>query len=717
MGPAYEGQGLAAVSVGAVETPNAERPDRAPLLERAVVAVALWVILLGFVGSVIAWLGAWIPVVGFTTALVTAAIAVRLSGRLPRPAGRPLGPVAAGALVVGVLAVTVWTGVTHSEQVLPRRDSASYLQATIYLAETGSRPVSVPAESIGGPETLAEEGLTLEAPAFYEIGSPADPSVQPQFMPGPALVYSLPWWAGGATATLWAPAVLGGLGLLAIGLLVARVVGPWAAAPAALLVGACFPWLHTARSTYSEPLAGLTLAAGFLALTLLVRAAEDTADGDHADASPARLRGAALVAGVLIGGTAIVRIDALRETMLLIPVAALLLARGRQWAWPLLLGSIGTTLAGFAVAGVMSWRYLGEIGGSLVPLVGLVLAMSLVSWWLLRRARAGWSLPAWVTARIPAVLAGGVVVVGVLLALRPLFLTTRQDPRDPGAMYVARMQAELGLPIDGGRTYAEDSVDWLSWWIGPAALVIALVALAVLAHRLGTWWTNGDVLPAWGAALFVTTGSTLLTLVRPGITPDHPWADRRLLIALPLALVLCVAAAWWAGGRARGRWGASAGASVLVVLLAVTAIPTALATWPHRAERVEAGGLAAAATYCESLERGDVVLAVDDWAVNHWTQITRGMCGVPAIATTGRLRDDPDQVLAAARRLDDRVRERGGRVLLVAHREPQTLQDLGATDVRVVLDTELMEDPHALTERPERLDPLRLVVWTGRVPR
>lgn len=694
-----------------METPKTDRSDLAPLLERVVVGVGLWVVLLGFAGSVIAWIGAWIPVVGLTTALVSAAAAARLVARLPAPTGRPLGSLAAGALVVGVLAVTVWTGVTHSEQVLPRRDSASYLQATILLAKDGSRPVSVDADSIGGPETLAEDGLTLEAPAFYEIGSPEDPQVQPQFMPGPALVYSLPWWAGGATPTLWAPAVAGGLALLAVGLLVARVVGPSAAAPAAVLVGACFPWLHTARSTYSEPLAGLTLGAGFLALTLLVRSAEEGHGRDRAWGA------AAVVAGALIGGTAIVRIDALRETMLLIPVAALLLARGRTWARSLLAGSVGTTLAGFAVAGVMSWRYLGEIGSSLVPLVALVVVMSLVCWWLLRRARAGWSLPRPLTRRLPSLLAGAVLVVGVALSLRPVFMTVRQDPRDPGAMYVARMQAELGLPVDGGRTYAEHSVDWLAWWIGPAALVVALVALAVLAHRLGAWWTKGGALPAWGPALVVVTGSTLLTLVRPGITPDHPWADRRLLIALPLALVLAVAAAWWAGGQARRRWGSAVGAAVLVAVLAATAVPTAAATWPHRSERVEQGGLAAAATYCDALGPDDVVLAVDDWAVNHWTQVTRGMCGVPAIATTGRLRDDPGRVLAAAQRLDERVRARGGRVLLVAHREPETLEELGATDVRTILDTVLMEDPHVLTERPERLDPLRLTVWTGRVPR
>ena len=700
-----------------METPTTTRRDLAPVLERLVVAAALWVVLLGFLGAVFAWLGAWIPVVGWTTAAVSAALAFRVSRSLPRPVGRGLGPLPAGLLVVGVLAITVWTGVTHSEQILPRRDSASYLQATIYLAETGSRPVDVSAESIGGPETLAEDGLTLEAPAFYEIGSPEDPQVQPQFMPGPAVTYSLPWWAGGAGATFWAPAIAGGLALLAVGLLVARTVGAAAAAPAALLVGICFPWLHTARSTYSEPLAALTLGAGFLALTLLVAAAEDRKEPTAVARRGDALHRAAFVAGALIGGTSIVRIDALRETMLVIPVAALLMARGRGWAKPLLTGAVVTTLAGFAVAGVMSWRYLGEIGASLVPLVGLVLAMSIVSWWLLRRSRAGWSLPDGLTARLPTVLAVGVVVFGVLLTLRPLVMTTRQDPNDPGAMYVARMQSELGLPIDGGRTYAEHSVDWLSWWVGPAALVIALLTLAVLTRTLGTWWAKGGRVPAWGAAVFITTGSTVLTLVRPGITPDHPWADRRLLVALPLALVLAVAGAFWAGRHARGRWGVPAAAAVIVTLLAVTAIPTVLATWPHRSERVEQGSLDAAHTYCASLERGDVVLAVDDWAVNHWTQVTRGMCGVPAIATTGRLRDDPQQVLAAAQRLDERVSARGGRVLLVAHKNPETLQDLGATDVRTVLRTVVMEDPHVLTERPDELTPLRLTVWTGRVPR
>ena len=90
------------------------------------------------------------------------------------------------------------------------------LQALTQIGVAGQASIDKVAGPVGaGTLAAAKEGdslrLTLEAPAFYETGSPQEPVVQPQFMPGPALVYSLPWWAGGATPTLWAPAVAGGL--------------------------------------------------------------------------------------------------------------------------------------------------------------------------------------------------------------------------------------------------------------------------------------------------------------------------------------------------------------------------------------------------------------------------------------------------------------------------------------------------------------------------
>ena len=159
-----------------------------------------------------------------------------------------------------------------------------------------------------------------------------------------------------ATALLVAlllPAVAMGLALLALGLLVARVLGAWPGVATAALTGILFPVLHTARATYSEPLAMLTLTAGLLAVTLAVVAGRD-AVGPGA-AAPSGFVGAAssqgmvvgraplpslvrldpsaragLLAGVLVGGTGLVRVDALREVLLLLPVLALGAAFGAR---------------------------------------------------------------------------------------------------------------------------------------------------------------------------------------------------------------------------------------------------------------------------------------------------------------------------------------------------------------------------------------------------
>ena len=49
--------------------------------------------------------------------------------------------------------------------------------------------------------------------------------------------------------------------------------------------------------------------------------------------------------------------------------------------------------------------------------------------------------------------------------------------RQQSARVVAGLQARQGLPVDGGRTYAEQTLAWTSWWVGPAAVV----------GKLGRW--------------------------------------------------------------------------------------------------------------------------------------------------------------------------------------------------------------------------------------
>ena len=730
---------------------------RARLLPALAVGTALWVIAVSAAAAALAALGWWSPWVAWSVGLVLA-VGCWWCVRLLPPVRMPVA--ASVALVTVVVGFVAWAGTTHSEQVLPRRDAASNLQAAVSLATTNSRVVALDPQTVGGSSVLELPGVTLASPAFFAVGSSASPAVQPQFVVGPAVVYAFGWWAGGAGAAMLLPALAMGLALLALGLLVARVAGAWVGVATAAVTGILFPVVHTARATYSEPLAMLTLTAGLLAVTLAVAAGRDAAgaggssapgaegavddapwaDDGESDSPAVGLVGdassqgmlveraslgslvvrdasarAGLLSGVLVGGTGLVRIDALREVVLLLPVLALGAAFRARWPRPVLLGVAGSLLVSSVAAAGLSWRYLASIAGSLVPLLALGVLIGGGSWVALLLWRRGRRLPAVVVRWLPDVAAGAVVAAGLYLASRPLWQTVRQSPDDPGSRYVAGMQARLGLPVDGGRTYAEQSVAWLSWYVGPVALAVALAVLAVLVRRAVLSAGSRRVV-AWLPALFVAAGSTLLTLARPGITPDHPWADRRLLVALPLVVALvCTGVGWalrWAAASGH-RW---VGVAVAVVVGALVVGPAAAATWPHRAGGVERGSLAAVESVCARLDPAtDVVLAVDSRAANEWPQVLRGMCGVPALSTTSGLRRDPEQLAATVATVSREVASRGGRLVLLAADSADAIDRLGVVPDQVDATT-VREDEHVLEQKPSHTDPLPIRAWLAPAP-
>ena len=668
-------------------------------LQTLVLGAATWVVVMSLLAVVLAGLGAWFPWLVLPLALVVAAGSGWWAHGIP---ARSLPVWTAALLVVVSVGAGLWTATTHSEQVLPRRDAASYLQSAISMAETHRRVVPVDADSVGGPEVLAIDGITLASPAFYEVGSDADPSIQPQFVMGPGAIWSLGVWLGGPAGAMLLPALMSALGILGLGLLTARIGAPRWSPLAALGVALLFPVLHTARATYSEPLAMVTLGAGLLALVI---AARQGARGD--------IGRAALLAGVLIGGTAFVRIDGLRETILLLPVAALALAQGQRWPRATLLGAgVSTLLAGLAALWLSS-EYLATIAASLVPLVGLGVVMGVVAAGLLWWQRRGGAVPQGFSRFLPDGVGVAVVGLGLFLASRPLWQTVRQSPDDPGSRVVAGLQLRQGLTVDGGRTYAEQTVAWLSWWVGIPALVIALGALAWALRLLAQRWTAGESLPAWTGPLLVGAGATVLTLWRPGITPDHPWAERRLVIVLPFVIVLCVAAAAYAVRHLSRRAPVAVAVGAGVVLVAATILPTAAATWPHRSERVEQGELAAVEGVCTSLADGDVVLTVDSRAASEWPQVVRGQCGRPALSATRSLVQDPVRLARAVGVISAAVTERGGRLVLLAAEGSKALDALGASDIAQVSDVFVAEDDRLLERRPDGLVPLSLEVWTA----
>src|SRR4030081_838354 len=63
---------------------------------------------------------------------------------------------------------------------------------------------------------------------------------------------------------------------------------------------------------------------------------------------------------------------------------------------------------------------------------------------------------------------GAVLAVGVLIAfaVRPYVQTVRGTPHLFVYHFIAALQRLQGLPVDPARTYAEDTLYWVIWYIG-----------------------------------------------------------------------------------------------------------------------------------------------------------------------------------------------------------------------------------------------------------
>jgi hypothetical protein len=631
------------------------------------------------------------------------------------------------------LGFAAWAVVTHAEHVVLRRDAGSYALYTHWLATRHGLPVDASLDAFGGAAALADPHFSLAAPAFYavlhDVGTAsAGASILPQFLIGGPAGLSLGWWAGDWWGEGWGglfavPGLVGGVAVLAAAALTARIVGPrWAPLGAGGLALAQ-PVLHAARSTYSEPFALLLV---LVAAALLYDAVE--AGHRHPDGA----RRLAWAAGLVAGLAGLVRVDALREVALLLPVAALLAARRHPAARPLLYGALGGVTAAAVADYALSRPYLNDIGGSLLPLLAITVALGAVSWgfvrWCRVRERAGRRPPrgpAWLpSAAGVAVLAGG-----ALLAARPLFLTVRQSAEDPGARFVAGLQRGQGLARDGGRTYAEHSVSWLAWYVGPAVLILALLAAAAATRVAVGWWRrDGDPpVPAWLGPLFVGLASTVLTLWRPGITPDHPWADRRLVpVVLPFVVVGASTTVAWATREARRRLPATLLVAVATGGVVAVLLPAVLATWPVAGQRTERAEPDAVRQICDSLGERDAVLMLGSRARAELPQVVRGVCGRPAavVELTPAEKEDAEQRAAeqggdgaatlrrAVQPIAERITRAGYRPVLMTADGPLPLSQLGLQPHHVVtLSTQ--EDQRLLTRRPNGGQELVTSVWTA----
>jgi hypothetical protein len=218
----------------------------------------------------------------------------------------------------------------------------------------------------------------------------------------------------------------------------------------------------------------------------------------------------------------------------------------------------------------------------------------------------------------------GLVFVAVLAYyVRPLIQSTYGD--DPSSV-VEAVQMQEGLVVEGNRTYAERSLEWLGLYLGPLALWGGVLGLAAMTREILLGQSRRAV-----PFLLAMMPMTAYYVWDPGITPDHVWAMRRFLpITIP-GLVFCC---FWLLGRiwrATGRGRNGSVGRVLVVAAAAWAILfPAWTLQPFIRERTQVGVLNATDRLCSDLpDDAAVVVAQTQNLDQNYMQTVRSFCEVP----------------------------------------------------------------------------------------
>jgi hypothetical protein len=660
----------------------------------------------------------------------------------PRRDGVPLPALLATAAIAAGFGI--WQAAFGSQQVFAVSDPGVYLQYGYWIAEHGSAhiPVSAAAFGSGG-------GLVFTSPGYYLSGG----SLTPSFLPGLPLVLAAGTWLGGLGGALLMPAVLGGCAVLSFGGLVGRLAGPRWAPAGALVLAVSLPELYVSRTPFSEPLVQVLLFGG---LCLFI---------DSLGIAGGALALAGL-GGLALGLTVLAAIGSLSMLLPVFPVLAFLFVIRRPQSGPFGLGLFLGIGLGLGTGLVLSRSYLSTVAAELhlfgLCAAGFCVVTALVAPLAFPGVRDGMrrlflrrahllgpdgkviSLPSlstvaqWLAVALPVLVLAG-------LAIRPYLQTTRGQTDPTLIRAVASLQRIARLPVDGRREYYEQSLNWVLWYLGIPAVLLAAAGAAALGRRslrvMLEWRSSGEgwssVLAArlWALPFLMIAWSVGTVLWDPAVAPWQPWASHRLV---PVVLPGLVLLALWASSRLTARaalLGASPGTVVLVgvcCVLALTIPPVVTTLNPGLAarpsvgrhssgvarlvSRVElrgigassayGGSVAAASALCTAIGPSASVVFVSASAAAEFAPVVRDLCGQP----TATIVTVPSQSPAAAiERVVTSIEATGRQPVLLG--PSRTGLSLFGVVPRQVISLRTTRDPEVLTGAPAALWPASYTLW------
>jgi hypothetical protein len=585
------------------------------------------------VAMVLLHLGLYRPALVLPLGLMGAAVAA-LGVGLVRP--EPLG----GSRLLDGAAVLVTLGfaalnVRYSAQnISVFRDPAAYAVTGQWLVHHGSLPIPVNAEVFG-----AVPGVWFHSAAFDP--GPAAGFVYPQYsnlLPG---LLAVAGWLYSDGLLLKLNAMIGSAALLGFYGLVRQYTARIWALVAVTVLGVSLPQLHFSRNSYSEPVTMLFLVGGLALLREAQRRGTTRGYG---------------LAGLVLGSAALARIDGLYFLLTVPLLAAVTLAiasperRGdatRKVA-ALLLGAAVPAVVAMVNLANLSPVYLHNLGSELAMIAAAIVASTVVgavavvlAWRtrLLHRlasATGGW---------LPGVGAAAIVLLAVVAASRPLWYVGRiPDAPEAQIHYITFLQKANGLPLDGTRSYAEQTMLWFSWYYGPVTVALGVLGVAFGVHRL---LRRGDLRLLAPLAMFLS--AALLYVTVPSIVPDQIWAMRRYLPVVIPGLLLAAAVVLGLLAR-RSRAGMAAAALLAGIMILIPAmLSSRLVTVRDLVPQ-----LPEVLNLCDNLPTDAALLITGSLAVTY-PQTARSYCRVPVARVRQPTRAQLRQIQAAAQAHDRRL--------------------------------------------------------------
>jgi hypothetical protein len=497
-----------------------DRPDYEPRALRAVAfGTASAVAAFGAVGLVAAIIGAYRSYVVFPLGAIAwigllwlARPILVASGSTARRA-----QIAAAVGVVFVVGISVWNARHASQHILINRDGGAYTNTARWLALHGNLRISAAV----GP-FASGPGLWFGSFAMYPTTKGVLSFQFAHLLPA---LLGEAQMIGGDRLMFAASPLLGGVALLAFFVAAWRLVrNPFVALAALVSFAFLLPVVSFSRDSYSE-----------IALQVLVF----TALWILADRATFLQPRVAFVAGLFLGLFQAARIDglvALTGVALLFAIMWIIAAaRDKRSvafsAGACAIGMIPGVALGFTDVMLRSKQYLHDLHAN-VRMLEIAMIASIIAALVLvlivppiaRRAPRVPDAVGWIAAAFIALVGFGAWFV------RPRI----QHMHTVASGLMSGLQQAAGVAVDPRRNYAERTVVWMTWYLGPIIVAAAIVGAALLVRELFR-----------GRMVFTLAGLALLGpatagyLYRPNISTDQIFVMRRFLFsALPLLTLL-----------------------------------------------------------------------------------------------------------------------------------------------------------------------------------